>query len=130
MGLSNARFSGLIMYDCKNCGETSIAIPKMSQLTSIMLEAVLNSPGILTGKQLKFLRKAAFLSPKTFAEIANTQEYVIKGHESSKIIGIQTDHIFRSAIAKHVGIKFCKREGTKPKNWHFEFKNNNWKYIL
>ena len=67
-GLSNVFLSGITVFTCPNCGGRAPVIPRIEELHAVITRILLDKAGLLTGEEIRFLRKNAGLSSKQFAE--------------------------------------------------------------
>lgn len=58
-GLPNVYLIGVKYWICSECGAQSAEIPAPEQLMNVIGESVVMKPGILTGQEVRFLRKRA-----------------------------------------------------------------------
>lgn len=78
-GLSNVFLIGIKYWTCKTCGAAAAEIPAPTQLMNVIAESIVMKPGILSGEEIKFLRKRAGKKASDFAEmIGRTPEHLSK----------------------------------------------------
>ena len=66
-GLDNVYIEDSPVYHCP-CGNVFSSIFKLSRLNDLIGEQLLQKPSLLTGKEIRFLRKRLFLASKVFAD--------------------------------------------------------------
>ncbi len=71
-GLSNVYLIGIRYWTCKACGAVSAEIPAPTQLMNVIAESVVMKRGILTGEEIKFLRKRVGKKAADFASLIST----------------------------------------------------------
>jgi len=67
-GLDSVYIEDTPVYHCP-CGTSFPSIFKLSRLNNLISEQLLQKPSLLTGKEIRFLRKSLFLSSKAFADL-------------------------------------------------------------
>lgn len=98
-GLDNVYLSGVPVYACV-CGESVAKIPMMKALLEAIGEAIVNKPGPLTGKEVRFLRKNTGLKAETFAKYLGVDTATFSRWENGKKpIGTTSDRLLRLCYA-------------------------------
>lgn len=68
-GLDNVVLSGGVEeFHCERCGERSVAVHLEPQLLQVLVLALLQKPTLLTGAEMRYLRKAVGLSQAELSE--------------------------------------------------------------
>jgi DNA-binding transcriptional regulator YiaG len=67
-GLDNVSIENTTVYNC-SCGVSFPSIYRIPLLNDKIAETLLQKPSLLSGKEIRFLRKRLFLSLKSFSEI-------------------------------------------------------------
>lgn len=90
--------TGLTQYRCKGCGETFTPIPKPQLLhKAIGLVICEENKSLLTGNEIRFLRKAMELKAVDLAQIMGTDVSTISRWENNKkTIGDSNDRLLRT----------------------------------
>jgi DNA-binding transcriptional regulator YiaG len=95
-GLPNVYLSGVKYWVCGKCGMQSAEIPAPEQLMNVIGESVVMKPGILTGQEIKFLRKRAGKKAADFAALINkTPEHFSKLETGALPLQEPTDKLIR-----------------------------------
>lgn len=95
-GLPNVYLIGVKYWECTRCHSQWAEIPAPEQLMNVIAEAVVMKPGILTGAELKFLRKRAGKKASDFAQLINkTPEHLSKLETESLPLKESTDKLIR-----------------------------------
>jgi DNA-binding transcriptional regulator YiaG len=95
-GLPNVYLSGVKYWVCGKCGTQSAEIPAPEQLMNVIGESVVMKPGILTGQEIKFLRKRAGKRAADFAALINkTPEHFSKLETGALPLQEPTDKLIR-----------------------------------
>lgn len=55
-GLDNVVLEGVTFLDCPGCGQQEVVLPRLARIHEAIAKALTNSPGRLSGQQLRFLR--------------------------------------------------------------------------
>ena len=91
--------SGIMVMRCPTCGMETPMIPKIAQLHRKMVEILIAKPSVLTGPEIRFLRKSAGFPAKEFAALVGVTashlsrvENVKDGLES---LGVPADKLAR-----------------------------------
>lgn len=93
-GLSYIWLIGIIQYKCKKCDEMSVEIPRISELHLLIGKNIVCKKELLTGEEVRFLRKeismkskdmAAALSigPETYSRWENSKQEVAACHDKA-----------------------------------------------
>jgi len=70
-GLPNVYLIGMKYWVCSQCGAQSAEIPAPEQLMNVIAELVVMKPGLLSGHEIKFLRKRIGKKAADFAALIN-----------------------------------------------------------
>lgn len=68
-GLDNVILNGVKLYRCSQCGETHYDFGNINQLNLVIADTLLRKKGLLTGKEIRFLRSYIGYSSEMFARI-------------------------------------------------------------
>lgn len=98
-GLDNIIIVGATYYHCPNCGEGVWDYGNIIELHNIIKSVILQKASLMTGPEIKFLRKNSGLSKEYFAELLGVDERTIYRWEKGLNITKQVDHAIRMAIA-------------------------------
>lgn len=116
-GLSNVVLQGVGIVECGKCGNSDLILPRLAKIHQAIAAALANSPGRLTGEQLRFLRKHLGLSGDELGHYLHTDKTKIsKWERGEDRIGPSNDRLIRllaaaldkemrssvSAIAEHL----------------------------
>jgi len=82
-GLDNIILLDIEIYKCV-CGEEYVSIPAMPELHGIIGLFLIKQKSLLTGKDIRFLRKNMGLNSKTFAEYIGTSGETVSRWENGK----------------------------------------------
>ena len=95
-GLPNVYLVGVKYWVCGKCGAQSAEIPAPEQLMNVIGGSVVMKPGILTGQEIKFLRKRAGKRAADFAGLINkTPEHFSKLETGALPLQEPTDKLIR-----------------------------------
>lgn len=95
-GLPNVYLIGVKYRVCAKCGAQSAEIPAPEQLMNVIAESIVMKPGILTGREIRFLRKRAGKKAADFAALINkTPEHYSKLETGSLPLQEPTDKLIR-----------------------------------
>src|SRR5216684_3404397 len=68
-GLDNVFLVGIDVEECKECHIEEPIIPRMRELHQTIAKALLHKDALLTGKEIRFLRKNAGIPANRFAAL-------------------------------------------------------------
>ncbi|MFH0810244.1 MAG: helix-turn-helix domain-containing protein [Pseudomonadota bacterium] len=96
-GLDNVLLCGIPILSCPH-GHSFPAIPNIRGLHKAIAEALLRKPALLTGKEMKFLRKHMGLKAIELARLLGLSKQRISQleNEHSPVAGVQTDRLVRA----------------------------------
>jgi putative zinc finger/helix-turn-helix YgiT family protein len=98
-GLKNVILKSIRVYECKECNEIIPEIPNVKQIHKWIADYLLKKPGVLTGEELRFLRKAMSKSAKDLAEMLNVDPVTVSRWENNRErIGVHSDRLIRMAF--------------------------------
>lgn len=98
-GLDDVILDGITVYTCPECGEEYFDYGNIIQLHSLIQDAIMKKAGLLTGPQIRFLRKVHGFSKEFFAGMVGVEERTVYRWESGKNITTQVDKTVRIAFA-------------------------------
>src|SRR5579863_5268893 len=95
-GLPNVYLVGVKYRVCGECGAQAAEIPAPEQLMNLIAEIIVMKPGLLTGAEIKFLRKRAGKRAADFARlIGRTPEHLSKLETGSLPVPEPIDKLIR-----------------------------------
>src|SRR6266481_2699523 len=95
-GLPNVYLIGVKYWLCEKCAAQSAEIPAPEHLMNVIGESVVMKHGILTGQEIKFLRKRAGKKAADFAALINkTPEHFSKLETGALPLQEPTDKLIR-----------------------------------
>jgi len=96
-GLDNVVLFGINQYKCKACSETFVSIPMMEELHLLLGRELCCKKGLLTGKEVKFIRKELHIKAKEMAQALGVTASTVSRWENDKEpIGETHDRLLRS----------------------------------
>lgn len=95
-GLPNVYLAGVKYWTCDECKSQWAEIPAPEQLMNVIAESIVLKPGLLSGSEIKFLRKRVGKRAADFAElISKTPEHFSKLETESLKLQPATDKLIR-----------------------------------
>ncbi len=95
-GLPNIYLIGVKYRVCRKCAAQAVEIPTPVKLMNVIAEAIVMRPGILSGPEIRFLRKRAGKKAADFAAmISNTPEHFSKLETGALPLQEATDKLIR-----------------------------------
>lgn len=95
-GLENVYLEGVELLVCEQCGAVSPIIPKIEELHSRIAQTIINNPGMLSGSEVKFLRKQLGVKARDWALYIRIDPSTLSRWENeNQQIGPQSDMLVR-----------------------------------
>ncbi len=95
-GLPNVYLIGVKYWTCSQCGAQAAEIPAPEQLMNVIAESIVMKPGVLSGQEIRFLRKRAGKKAADFATLINkTPEHFSKLETGALPLHEPTDKLIR-----------------------------------
>jgi putative zinc finger/helix-turn-helix YgiT family protein len=99
-GLDNVTLIGVEMYRCDRCGETYFGYGNIEQLHGVISNLLIQKKGLLTGKEVRFLRKHLGYSGAMFAQlIGYERESISRIETGAQPVTEQFDRLVRFSVA-------------------------------
>jgi DNA-binding transcriptional regulator YiaG len=137
-GLKNVYLMGIRVRVCPTCKIESPIIPRMADLHDVIRQILVRKPELLTGDEIRFLRKNAGLAAKQFAEFIDESPSHLSRVENGKTpaLGAQADKLARAianVCGNHEGTKevllqkIKNLKKSKVSSRMFQLKGNRWR---
>jgi YgiT-type zinc finger domain-containing protein len=97
-GLNSVILKDILVYHCTQCNEIVPEIPAVGVLHLVIARRLMFKTTLLTGSELRFLRKLCGYSVNEFAEIMGSSKAVISRWENQSMHGEGTDRIVRLLV--------------------------------
>jgi len=95
-GLPNVYLVGVKYWACGECKSQWAEIPAPDKLMNVIADAIVMKPGILTGAEIRFLRKRVGKRASDFAQLINkTPEHLSKLETETLPLNEGTDKLIR-----------------------------------
>ena len=102
-GLNNVVLFDIIITKCENCGEEYVNLGNIEKLHSTIAEILLQKHDLLTGKEIRFLRKHLGYSGVMFANIIGfAHETLSRIENAAQKVTVSLDHLIRFAVANKI----------------------------
>ena len=107
----NVILNGLNQYECEECKEHFVSIPKVKQLHRVIgISLCKEKKGLLTAQEIKFLRKDLRFKAKELAQLLGvTPQTVSRWENNKKRIGEGQDRLLRS-----IYMLYASEQADKP----------------
>ena len=139
-GLPNVYLAGIKFWRCEKCARKWASIPAPEQLMNLIAESIVMKPALLSGSEIKFLRKRVGKKAADFAELINKNPQHFSKLETDTLPLIEpTDKLIRltygmlsgntalmSKIASSVEQWLKSIRGKKPRAIKLKNQNNRW----
>jgi len=83
-GLDDVVIVGINIYYCPVCDEVMPEIPRINELHRLIAEDLMNKKSLLTGKEIRFLRKEMYASVAHFAKKLGISKAQLRSWESGE----------------------------------------------
>lgn len=94
-GLKSVTLKNILVFHCKPCGAIVPEISNAQELHRLIGLKLLLKDSLLTGAEVKFLRKLLGYSATDFAEVVGTSKTVISRWENRSTFGKDSDRMIR-----------------------------------
>jgi DNA-binding transcriptional regulator YiaG len=95
-GLSNVYLVGIRYWTCSECNRQAAEIPALEQLMSVIAKTVVMKPALLSGEEIRFLRKRIGKKAIDFAAYINkTPEHLSKLENDQLPLQEDSDKLIR-----------------------------------
>lgn len=134
-GLTNVVLRNVEYYRCSTCGEGYYGLGNQEKLHTLIANAVLQKKGLLTGKELRFLRVYLGYASSVFAKlIGYTQETWSRLENERQPVNVTLDRLIRALIAQRLPPDrrytlhdwWLDTEGTSYRRIELTAKNHDW----
>jgi len=140
-GLSNVYLAGIMVQRCPRCKEESPLIPRIEELHRTIARALIHKPGVLSGEEIRFLRKQAGFPAQKFAALLGIRPEHLSRVENGRTasFGTPTDRLARAIAttandgedAREILLKVAdtlERKGRKGEHKPlFKLEQNHWR---
>lgn len=98
-GLDNVTLKGVKEFRCSKCGEVYFNYGNIEQLHQLIAEYLIRKKDLLTGKEIKFLRKHMGYSSSVLAKLVGQEPEHISRIENDKVKVVPLfDHFIRALV--------------------------------
>jgi DNA-binding transcriptional regulator YiaG len=118
-GLSNVYLVGIRYWLCDECNRQAAEIPALQGLMSAIATSVVMKPALLTGEEIRFLRKRIGKKASEFAELINkSPEHLSKLENDQVNLPEETDKLIRLTYGMLCGDQHLLTEiAAKAEEW-------------
>jgi putative transcriptional regulator len=110
-GLDNVHLSNVDTWTCNDCGEKIVSIPRSKELMKSICESILLKPRILSGAEIRFLRKNLSLKINEFAQLLGMDRVTVSRWENGHETPLRSaDRLMRLTYAVEADIPENARE--------------------
>jgi len=103
-GLDNVYLTNVETHHCPDCGASSVSIPESTQLLNRLGEAIVFSSGLLTGPEIRYLRKNLHIKINDFAKLLRVSRVTVSRWENGRDITKPIDLLIRSIYLLKGGV--------------------------
>jgi YgiT-type zinc finger domain-containing protein len=114
-GLNSVVLKDILVFHCPKCNEVVPEIPATGVLHWVIARRILRKKTLLTGNEIRFLRKLCGYSVNEFAEIMGSSKNVVCRWETASH-GKGTDRLVRLLVMAKLCRKITGREDSGLKN--------------
>ncbi len=141
-GLSNIYLAGVTLHQCAACREYDMEIPQLGSLMDVIAGVLLRKPGLLTGQELRYLRKQSGFQAQELAALLRINPAHLSRVENGKYknLGETGDTLARVLIreasagesGKEALLDFAKRlmlakQPRRKRKPTFQLVRNQWR---
>ena len=104
-GLKSVLLAGITVRRCRKCGADSPIIPRIAALHQRIAESLLRRESLLSGEEIRFLRKLAGFSAARFAALLSVSPSHLSRVENGRYAGFSetTERLGRAIVAVTLG---------------------------
>jgi len=137
-GLKNVYLEGISIFQCGACGEEVPVIPRVGELHQLVARSLVKKEGLLSGDEIRFLRKNAGFQASEFAALMGVSATYFSKVENGRLrLGLGSDKLVRllsTADEKHRGLLLEIAKDLLPTKTHkgsirkpvFKLEKNRW----
>lgn len=104
-GLDNVWLTSVPFAVCETCGERTMRLPDPVGIMKCIGEEVITTPGPLSGKEIRFLRKSLFLKSGEFADLIGVTRATVSRWENGETSpDTPNDRLIRLTYANKVNL--------------------------
>ena len=104
-GLSNVILRNIPVYEC-SCGVSYASIFRIKRLNELIAQVLIEKPALLTGEEIRFLRKTLYLSSMDFSKDLGIGKTTLSKWENSRQQHSEGhDRLIRALFLIHKGVK-------------------------
>ena len=105
-GLSTVNLVGIMVYECERCRLNCPAISRIDELHQVISSVLIAKSGMLTGPEIRFLRKAAGYSALDFSELLRiTPEHFSRVENEVHKVSKSVDTLSRVLVSQHQSVR-------------------------
>jgi DNA-binding transcriptional regulator YiaG len=144
-GLPGVRLMGVVLETCERCGAEIVGFPRLGQLERVIARELLRKPALLSGDELRFVRKHAGFPAARFAALLGvTPAHLSRfenAHEGNNL-GAPADRLARAIVAascdgfdaREILLRRMDQTGRPPDRPRqapsmFQFVQNRWRPV-
>lgn len=134
-GLDNVILHGVKESRCEACGEVYVSYGDLEKLHTLIAHHLIRKADLLTGQEIRFLRKFLGFSSTVFAKLVGYEvEHLSRVENGKHDVQKTFDHLVRLLVAKHLPDRdydlqdlFLDGKAMKIKWLEFSLKGKDWK---
>lgn len=134
-GLDNVILHGVKESRCEACGETYFSYGNIDKLHNLIAHHLIRKTDVLTGQEVRFLRKFLGFSSAAFAKLVGYEiEHLSRIENGKNEVQKTFDHLVRMLVANHLPDRdyklqdlFLEGKAMKIKWLEFSLKGKDWK---
>jgi len=134
-GLPDVWLIGITVYSCTACRSEVPIIPRMGNLHRVLTRMLIDKPGMLHGREIRYLRKYTGKTGRAFADLIRVTPQHLSRVENSRdeTFGPGTDQLARLVASTTLDEKLASRVVLTPPpaaspGWQrvFELRGRDW----
>lgn len=108
-GLKNVILKGIPVYECAKCKEIYPLLSNVKELHKIIAQKILNKKSLLSGEELRFLRKEMMLKAQDLARILGVTKVTVSRWENEReLISPACDRLVRLIYSNRIWEEKCE----------------------
>lgn len=114
VGLPNVTLQGVPVSLCQECAFKNSRIPRQEELHTKLARALLRRSHLLSGQEIRFLRKVGGLNAAEFAQRLDVTSQTVRRWETSQSLSFANDIAVRMVLASILDMELSSQTFTLP----------------
>ena len=135
-GLDNVILEGVLRSHCDKCGEETFNFGDLEQLHNLIAMTLVRKKSLLSGKEIRFLRKNLGYNGAMFAKLLSKSPETVSRIENGEDVKPAFDRLVRFAVLTKLPNRnydfhdqILNESGTKVESIKLHQRNHNWEMV-